>query len=477
MKSSHFLLIGVLILSACTVGPDYEAPDINAPPQFVSQDVLKALNEGKDEQSLAADWWTGFNDDVLNALVETGLENNFEIAAAAARVKEAQARIKLAGAGDNLTADVDVDSDIQERRELNPDREATTTRSTGASLGVALPLDVFGRTRREVEAARAGLEAAQAELRSIVLRISSDIVSEYLRLRGNQRQLELLRESVELQEKTLSIVKSRYESGLSPELDLRRAETSVENLRADISPLEEELLNSRNRLASLSGQYPGVYEKTLKEQKETPVYNSSIPQLIPLEVLSTRPDVRQAEADLKQAIANIGAAEADYYPAFELSGSISIGTTGVSSMPVTNVLIASLGVLIEQVLADGGARDANFEIAHAQAEEELASYEQVLREAIEEVEMSLAAIQSSQRRQVSLEKAVTSSQRSFSQAETLYQQGLISFLDVVDAQRVLANAEQALARERTNYAKQIAILFRVLGVNVEKELGKARHEY
>ena len=469
MKSSCLLMIGALILSACTVGPDYEAPDINAPPQFVSQDILKSLNKGKNEKPLATDWWMGFNDDVLNTLVEAGLENNFEIAAAAARVEAAQARVKLAGVGDNLTADMDIDSEIQERRELTQDKEATTTRSSAAGLGLALPLDVFGRSRREVEAARAVLEAAQAELRSIVLLVSSDITSEYLRLRGNQRQLELLRESIELQEKTLSIVKSRFESGLSPELDLRRAETSVENLRAEIPPLEEELLNSRNRLASLSGQYPGAYDETLKEKKETPAYDSSVPEWVPLDVLSTRPDVRQAEANLKQTIANIGAAEADYYPAFELSGSISIGSTGVSSLPVTNVLIASLGAIIEQVLIDGGARDANFEIAQAQAEEALAYYEQALREASEEVEVSLAAIQSSQRRQVSLEKAVFSSQRSFSQAETLYQQGLISFLDVVDAQRVLASAEQALARERTNYATQIAVLFRVLGVNVEKE--------
>ena len=137
-------------------------------------------------------------------------------------------------------------------------------------------------------------------------------------------------------------------------------------------------------------------------------------------------------------------------------------------MPVTEMLIGSLAALIEQVLTDGGARDANFEISKAQTEEALAVYEQILRESSQEVETSLAAIQSSQRRQLSLENVVTSSRRSFSQAEALYQQGLISFLDVVDAQRVLANAEQALARERTNYAMQIAILFRTLGVNVDR---------
>lgn len=457
-------LATALMLSACTVGPDYEAPSIDAPATFVSQDVLSLLNNNKNAATVKADWWTGFNDESLNELVAAGLEKNFEIAAAMARVKEAQQRVGLADAGDALSIDAGADADISERQELSGDTEQTTTRSMAGSLGFALPLDIFGANEREVEAANAALDSANAALKGVVLNVSTDIAREYLTLRGNQRQLELLRESVALQEKTMSIVQSRYKAGLAPELDLRRAETSVENLRASIPPLEEDLKNSRNRLAVLTGDFPGAYEQSLSSQKATPSYQSAIPQLIPLDVLKMRPDVRQAEADLKEAIANIGVAEADYYPAFRLSGGISIGSTVASSMPGTEVLIATLGALIEQVITDGGARDSRLGIAKAQAEGALANYEQILREASEEVEISLAAIESSLKRQASLEKSVSSSQRSFSQAETLYQQGLISFLDVVDAQRVLASAEQNLASERTNYATQIAVLFRVLAI-------------
>ena len=459
------LLITALLMSACTVGPDYEAPAMNAPPHFVAQDVMQTLNQGKSEQDLPADWWMGFDDPVLNELVENGLEKNFDIAAATARVKEAQAQVKLAGAGDELSVDADGGGDIEESYDFE-DSDSTTATGIAAGLSAVLPFDIFGRSRREVEAARANLDAAREDLKFTVLGVSAAITSEYLQLRGNQRQLELLRESVALQEKTLSIVKSRYDAGLAPELDVRRAETSVETLRADIPPLEESLLNARNRLATLSGQYPGIYEERLKEQAELPDYKSAIPQLIPLEVLSMRPDVRQAEAELKEAIANIGVAEAEYYPLFQLEGAVQIGATGISGPPITEVLIASLGSVIEQTLLDGGTRDANTEIAQARAQEALANYEQILRTSSEEVERVLAAIQSSLQRQDSLQKAVNASQRSFSQAETLYQQGLISFLDVVDAQRVLASAEQALAREKTSYAAQIAALFEVLGVSV-----------
>ncbi|QPJ65805.1 MAG: efflux transporter outer membrane subunit [Candidatus Nitrohelix vancouverensis] len=460
------LFIGLPFLGACVVGPDYKAPDMDAPAEFVSQELLKSLNEGKTDADFSAQWWMGFTDPILDQLVTAGLDNNFQLVAARARVKEASARLALAGAGDELQTEAGLDQGLEAERNLN-DADTTKTASVSGGLSVALPLDVFGRTAREVEAALAGLQAAKAELRGRVLGISSEITREYLRLRGSQRQLVLLVESVHLQEKTLSIVKSRYEAGLSPELDMRRAETSVENLRAGIPPLKEALTNARNRLASLTGQYPGVYETLLHEHQEIPVYKGKFPELVPLAVLTQRPDIRQTEEELKRAVARIGLAEAEYYPTFRLIGAINIGATGVTGAPALNVLTASLGALIDQVVTDGGARKANVEIAQSQAEEALALYRDTLLSASEEVEISLAAIKSSLDRQSSLQKAVKSSEISFYQAETLYQQGLISFLDVVDAQRVLANGEQQLASERTNYATEIATLFRVLGTEIK----------
>ncbi|MDT7042954.1 efflux transporter outer membrane subunit [Candidatus Nitronereus thalassa] len=461
------VLINLFLLGACTVGPDYQAPVIDTPEAFVSQDVLNSLNKGKRDSALAEDWWTEFSDPILNQLVRTGLQHNYQVAAALARLKEADARIVLADAGDNLRIGAVLDNNLEEERSLNS--SGNTTGSVFGALGAVLPLDVFGRFRRGVEAAEAGARGAQADLRGIVLSTSSEITREYLRLRGNQRQLNLLKESVELQAKTLSIVRSRYKAGLSPELDLRRAETSVENLRAGIPPLKQALLNSRNRLASLTGRYPGVYEALLQEHQEIPVYEGKIPELVPVEVLAIRPDIRRSEEALKQAVARIGVAEADYYPTFQLIGQIGIGATGVVGSPTMDILIASLGTLINQIVTAGGARGANVAIATAQAEEALANYQQILREASEEVEASLAAINASRARQQSLQKAVNASEVSFYQAETLYKQGLISFIDVVDAQRVLANGEQQLAAERTNYATQIAILFRVLGTKIKME--------
>lgn len=462
MTRNLLYMLAFLSLAGCTVGPDYTPPDLNAPPQFVSQQVLSLLNQDKTDAPVPDQWWTGFNDPILNDLVAAGIARNYDITAAAARVRQLQSNVDLAESGDNLTVDANIDSDLSHRRDLDASSSSTSS-SIAAGLGAILPLDIFGRTRRNSEAARAALDSASADLRAQILGVSADIAAEYLSLRGNQRQLELLRESVSLQEKTLSIVESRFKYGLAPDLDKQRAITSVENLRASIPPLEQSLLQSRNRLATLTGQYSGTYEDLLTPPADIPGYNALIPDAVPFDVLSMRPDVAAAEADLKQSIAQIGVAEAEFYPAFRLNGGLVISAAGGSGVSAAETLIATLGALIDQTLIDGGTRRANLNAARASADQSLAAYKQVVLLAVEDVERALSNLQASRARQIPLEKSVAASNRSFHQAEILYREGLISFLDVVDAQRVLANAEQQLARERTNYAVLISTLFESLG--------------
>ncbi len=462
MKIRHLICtLAFIPLIGCTVGPDYTPPELDAPPKFLSGEVLSMLNTDKTETAIPNEWWRGFDDPVLNDLVAAGIANNYDIAADAARVRQFRSNIDLAASADNLNIDANIDGDLSDRRNLN-NNSSTNTSSASAGLGATLPLDIFGQTRRDVESARAALQAAEEDLRNTVLSVSADIAAEYLQLRGNQRQLELLRESVTLQEKTLSIVESRFKYGLAPDLDKQRAITSVENLRADIPPLEQSLLQSRNRLATLTGLYSGAYEDLLKPTANIPGYNALIPDIIPFEMLSRRPDVRTAEANLKQRVADIGVAEAEFYPAFELSAAVAISATG-GSAGAAQTILSALGAVIDQTLIDGGRRQANLDIARAETDEALAQYKQAVLLAVEDVETALSNLKASRERQIPLEKSVAASNRSFNQAEILYREGLISFLDVVDAQRVLASAEQQLARERTNYAVLISALFESLG--------------
>lgn len=442
-----------------------------APEKFVAQDILQGLSTVNKAGVAGVRWWEGFNDSVLNQLVQTSLENNFQIASAAARVKEAKALLALSEAGDALLVELDAEVSGQSTDRDNPNNNVATTggnnrneRNALLGLGLTLPIDLAGRVDQEVRAAAASLMVQQASLRAQIIETSTGVAQEYLLLRGNQKQLAMLRESVNLQEKTLAIVQTRFESGLSPELDVRRAETSVESLRADIAPLERALQDSRHRLATLSGQFPGAFEQLLRPEGPLPNYALSIPTRLPFQVVQARPDVQIAQARFAQSAAEVGLAQADFYPSIELMASIQIGSNALNSNPATSILIASLSALLNQVIYDGGARTARLDAAKARAEGALADYEQVLLNVTQEVENALTAIESSSSRQIALGKAVVSSKRSFEQADALYQLGLVSFLDVVDAQRVYANAEQALATEQTNYATLIAGLFRALGV-------------
>lgn len=464
------LIWPIALLWGCAMtAPELPKSETSPPERFVAQEILQSLSSAKDAGVAGVRWWEGFNDPVLNELVSTSIQNNFQIASAAARVKEARALLQLSEAGDSLLVELDAEvsgqkSDRNNTPNNSGSNNARDERSALLGLGFILPIDLAGRVEQEVRAAAANLMAEQAGLRAQIIETSTAVAQEYLSLRGNQKQLAMLRESVGLQEKTLAIVQARFESGLSPELDVRRAETSVENLRASIAPLQQALQDSRHRLATLSGQFPGAYEQLLRPEGELPEYGLGIPASVPFQVIQARPDVQLAQARFAQAAADVGVAQADFYPSIELMANIQIGSTAINSNPATSILIGSLAALLNQVVYDGGARDARLNAAMARAEGALAEYEQVVRVVTQEVENSLTAIDSSASRQTALGKAVVSSKRSFEQADALYQLGLVSFLDVVDAQRVFANAEQALATEQTNYATLIAGLFRALGV-------------
>ncbi|BET26159.1 NodT family efflux transporter outer membrane factor (OMF) lipoprotein [Limnobacter thiooxidans] len=468
------VICSMLLFTACATAPVNEVPvqSMPTPEAFVAQDILQNLSGVSEAGVASVRWWEGFNDPILDQLIQTSLETNFQIAAAAASVREAKALLALSDTGNSLL--VELDGQLTGQRTDRSNSASNTSNSTGSNsrnernavigLGFALPVDLAGKVDQEVRAAAANLMAVQAGLRAQIISTSTDVAQEYLRLRGNQKQLAMLRDSVALQEKTLAIVQARFESGLSPELDVRRAETSVETLRASVAPLEQALRRSMHQLATLAGQFPGAYDSLLTPVGDLPRYSLGIPPRLPLQVLQARPDVQLAQARFAQAAAEVGVAQADFYPSLDLMANIQVGSSVLNSNPATGILIASLSAVLDQVIYDGGARDARLDAAKARAEIALADYEQVLRTVTLDVENALSAIQASVARQTALNKAVVSSKRSFEQADALYQLGLVSFLDVVDAQRVYANAEQALATEQTSYATLVASLFRALGV-------------
>ncbi|MDX1669428.1 MAG: efflux transporter outer membrane subunit, partial [Limnobacter sp.] len=405
------------------------------------------------------EWWTRFGDPLLNGLIELALIDNQRVARAVAQLQFAQARLKESEAGDSLLASLGLQTSATERSRASNQSEGTRT---SLSLDLALPIDTNGKISAQVEAAAMAVRQSQANLRGTILAVSTEVATEYLRFRGNQKQLDLLLESIEVQEKTLGIVQIRFETGLSPELDVRRAETSVQNLKASLPPLEQTLTENRNRLATLTSNTPLEMKVILQAPADLPSYTSPLPLAVPAQAIAQRPDVQVALAQAMSSIAQTDVARADYYPSLRITGSIEAGT--LSSLSPSTFAVGTLSALLEQLLIDGDAREARLEQAQATALADLATYELTVQSAIEEIENQLASIMNSRDRLQALEKAAQSSRRSFAQADALYQLGLVSFLDVVDAQRVLANAEQNLAAEKTRQATLVAGLFQILGM-------------
>lgn len=453
------LLLTTLLAACAAPAPKNFSTKVELPDTFtVKQNVQATTTSLNLQTGTESSWWVRFNDPLLTGLIDLALIENQRVARAVAQVQLAQARLKESEAGDSLMASLGLGVSGTERSRASNQSEGTRSSLT---LDLALPIDTNGKISAQVEAAALALKQAQANLRSTILAISTEVATEYLRFRGNQKQIDLLLESIAVQEKTLGIVQVRFETGLSPELDVKRAETSVQNLKANKPPLEQSLVQSRNRLATLTAVPPQEMKALLQAAADLPSYDSNLPLAVPAQVIQQRPDVQAALAQAMSSIAQTEVARADYYPTLQLTGSIEAGS--LSNMNPSTFAIGTLQALLEQVLVDGDAREARLEQAQANALADLAQYELTVNLAIEEIENQLAAIMNSRERLQALDLAAQASRRSFAQADSLYQLGLVSFLDVVDAQRVLANAEQNLAAEKTQQATLVARLFQVLG--------------
>lgn len=471
MKTPQLIFSGILVtlIAGCAVPKAPSLPDKPSIPEHFSieQNISKAVTALQNTSNRY--WWEEFNDPLLNGLVQLALLQNKRIASGLAQLERAQADLKTARAGESLVSSIGLGSMTTERSNGNGQNETT---QNFLSLEFELPVDTNGKVSAQVEAAASSVRVAQANLHSAIMDVSTEVSQEYLQFRGNQKQLDLLIKSIALQDKTLNIVQVRYETGLSPELDVRRAETSVQNLKASRPALVQSLTESSNRLATLTGQKPSEMKALLQTDRPLPNYESPLPFAIPAAVIQMRLDVQAALANALKAIAQVEVERADYYPSLKLQGDIQAGISSGST--ITSFAIGTLNGLFTQLLTDGQARQGRLESKIAQAIQEIKNYELAIQLAIEETENQLAAIANSKERLVALSQAALSSQRSFAQADTLYQLGLVSFLDVVDAQRVQANAEQALAAEQTRQATLIAGLFRVLGIkSSQSELADA----
>ena len=448
-----------LALSACAVGPDPVAPELEAPGEFVRQEAGGAAPE--------AEFWRRFGDAQLTRLVDQALEANHDLRIALARYDRARALLRQSRFDQvpTITARGEaVDGRVSgQQRGLaefpGVSRDAETYE---ASIDASWELDFFGRVRRSVAAARAEAEASAADLAVAQVTVVSELAATYFELRGAQERLRVARANAENQRDSLELVRVRLEHGRGTEFDTARARAQLESTLARIPALEAETAVAMHRIAVLTGRDTAAVVAELSQTQELPTVTQPISAGAPGDLLRRRPDVAAAERRLAAATARIGVATADLFPRFTLGG--LIGTQAVDTADLfegrSEQRLVMLG--IDWSLLDVGRVRARIAAADADAAADLARYEQTVLRAIEETENALVRYARSRAERNHRAEAAQAGARAAGLARRRFEGGIVDFLEVLDAERSQLEAEDELAQSRTRSATALVALYRSL---------------
>jgi multidrug efflux system outer membrane protein len=472
MKPNHLSTVALLAFLAggCanipSVGPDYQKPNVSAPAQW------NPLAGGETNAVVpAAAWWKNFHDAELDSLIARAAQSNLDLKIAQARVREARAQYRIASA--DFWPSVDAAGSYARQRQsqnqpvLNsfPSLPSSAYENNvyQAGFDASWEIDVFGGTRRATESARAQVAAAQFGERDVLVTLLGEVARNYVEARGCQRRLEIARENIRAQEQSLAITQNRFTNGLTSDLDVQQASTLLSTTRAVVPALETALDASIHRLGVLLGQTPESLETELSAVAPIPAAPPVVPVGLPSELLLRRPDVALAERQLAAATANIGVAKADLFPKFYLTGIAGFEATSADDWFKSGSRFWSIGPAVQWRIFDAGRIRANVKVQTARQEQALANYENTTLSAFEDVENALTAYAKEQIRRQQLEAAVKSSQESLRLANQLYANGLSSFINVLDAERSLYQAQDALVQSDRTVTTDVIALYKSLG--------------
>lgn len=450
---------GLLVLTGCAVGPDYQAPAIPEPEAYSRGETMVAGEEGQQR------FWQGFDDPILEQLIDRSLAANHTLEAAVARYQRAAAL--LYGAESAQWPEVTVNALASERYLADIERTppgAGPERIQRFQAGVAATweLDLFGRLQRSTEARRAEVQASGADLAAVQVALVGQLASSYFELRGLQQQFKVALESVALQRESLDIVTARVKAGRGTEFDQVRASAQLEQTRAELATLQAGMRAAMHRVAVLTGQPPTALLDVLSAPVALPATLPAIPMDSPGEVLRRRPDVAAAERRLAAATSRIGVATADLFPRFTLSGlvgSLAADTGDLFSGPAETRQVA-LG--IDWTFLNQGRVRARIEAAGAESREALANYQQTVLGALEETETSLVRYYRAQQREERLALALDHAGQAVELARERYQEGLVGFFEVLDAEQEFTAVRDEVVRSRTAVVLTMVDVYRSL---------------
>jgi NodT family efflux transporter outer membrane factor (OMF) lipoprotein len=461
----------VLLASALTscralVGPDYVGPGGDVPDAW-SRSVLQDLENGS---SSLAGWWEGFNDPALNTLIERAREANPNLKAALAGIAEARAQRGIARSQGLPQADADAVLTRQRRSETlvgpvfqNP----SSLYSTGFDAG--WEIDLFGGIRRSVEAAEANVEAREEAYRDALVTLFAEVALNYVDYRTLEERIAVATRNIAAQQESVNLTKGRLQAGLVPKIDVTQAETNLALSEAAVPLFRAQLAAAKNRLAALTGGFPASVEATLARSRGIPVPSAGFSAGLPSDLLRARPDIRRAERELAAQVARIGVAEAELYPRLTLFGDFRLQTANSGDLFDSASRSYSFGPSFRWAIFSAGRIRNEISAQESRALASLANYENTVLEAVAEVETTMAAIVNERDRLGDLGRAVDASRETVSLIKDNYENGLVSFQNVLDAERTKFDTEDTLTFSRGQLAGFYISLYKSLGGGTECE--------
>jgi multidrug efflux system outer membrane protein len=516
MKCFPLGILAAIGLAGCTVGPNYHEPRSKAPDAFGETATASTTQPSRatTQPIQITEWWATFHDPELDSLIQRAVKTNPNLAQAESRILEARAERLIAGAGELPTVNVgggylhargsskvtfplsafgltsppkgkQANSRVGSPSEVGaptfPGESGTvgggvptsplgsgglpnvTTDLYQAGFDASWEIDIFGGVRRSIEAANADYQAAVEDRRDVYISLLSEVARNYIELRGFQREIAIAQENLRSQQQTLSLTEDRFRAGVTTQLDVARARAEVATTAAGIPSLDAQVHQSAHHIAVLLGEQPMTLLQELIEIKPIPAAPADVPIGVPADLLRRRPDIRRAERQLASATARVGVATAQLYPRFTILGTFGFDATKFARVAEWPARYYSIGPGVTWPIFDAGRIRANIKVQNEAVRQYLSDYDQTVLNAMEEVEDTLVDYSREQQRHQALDEAVSADQQAVDLARQQYQQGVVDFLTVLEAERSLYGAQDSRARSEIQISSDLVALYKALG--------------
>lgn len=507
-------VLTIPMLGACTVGPDFtpEKPWWQ-PSSWSSMKPTAPVERVSlvDNKPIDPKWWDQFQDPELSRLEQRVASENLDMRIADMRLGESRSQLGITQANQYPILNADGSYSHQYLSPngviglfppagatssgggfggIAPGTTGTSFGSLGSSAGgtagtlgaipvqgttippfnlyqygfdAAWEIDFWGQVRRQVEAAKAMVQATEDQRRDALVSIEAELARDYINLRGTQRTLAITEENLASANQSLDLTRQRASGGLTTDLDVANAEAQADNIAAQLPPLRQQEAELINAISELLGREPGALKAELAEAKPIPPVPPSVPMGLPSELARRRPDIRAAEASLHAATAQIGVAVADFFPNVSLTGSFGIAALNASQLGSLRSEQYGVGPTVSLPIFRGGQLVSTLALRKQQQKEAALTYQKTVLQALHDVDNALTAYNTEQKREEELTKTVTAARRALDLARQRYVQGVATFLDVLTAQSVLLGAELQLAQSTTLVSTNLVLLYKALG--------------